>query len=91
MTTEINKQTKIVTQLWVVITCAVVLFSAWVIYSKINSQVTRNTQDVQILYRLDKEKTDWRNQTENTITRIETKLSSIEKWIDEIVEFIKIK
>jgi hypothetical protein len=89
MSTEITKQTKIVTQLWVVITCAFALFSAWVMYSKINSQVTRNSQDVQILYSLDKEKTEWRNQTENTITRIETKLTAIEKWIDEIVEFIQ--
>lgn len=89
MTPPITKQTKIVTQLWAVITCAVVLFSAWVIYSKMNTQVMRNSTDIQILYRLDKEKTEWRNTTENTITRIETKLSSIEKWIDEITQYIK--
>lgn len=67
------------------------LFSAWVIYSNLNTQVMRNTSDIQVLYKLDKEKTDWRNQTENTITRIETKLISIEKWIDEITEYIKTK
>ena len=91
MTTEISKSTKIVTQLGVLITCAIVLFSAWVIYSKLNIQVSRNTQDVQKLYSLDKEKTERRNQTENTITRIETKLIAIEKWIEEISSYIKTK
>jgi hypothetical protein len=86
---EVNRNSKITVQITIIVACAMALFSAWVIYSNLNTQVMRNTSDIQVLYQLDKEKTDWRNQTENTITRIETKLISIEKWIDEIAEYIK--
>lgn len=86
---EITKNSKITIQVTIIVACALAIFSAWAIYSNINTQVGRNTSDIQILYTLDKEKTDWRNTTENTITRIETKLSSIEKWIEEIAEYIK--
>jgi len=86
---EVNRNSKITVQITIIVACAMALFSAWVIYSNLNTQVMRNTSDIQVLYQLDKEKTDWRNQTENTITRIETKLISIEKWIDEITEYIK--
>lgn len=88
---EVNRNSKITVQITIIVACAMALFSAWVIYSNLNTQVMRNTSDIQVLYKLDKEKTDWRNQTENTITRIETKLISIEKWIDEITEYIKTK
>jgi hypothetical protein len=88
---EVNRNSKITVQITIIVACAMALFSAWVIYSNLNTQVMRNTSDIQVLYQLDKEKTDWRNQTENTITRIETKLISIEKWIDEITEYIKTK
>jgi len=86
---EVNRNSKITVQITIIVACAMALFSAGVIYSNLNTQVMRNTSDIQVLYQLDKEKTDWRNQTENTITRIETKLISIEKWIDEIAEYIK--
>ena len=86
---EVSKNSKITVQITIIVACAMALFSAWVIYSNINTQVSRNSTDIQVLYQLDKEKTDWRNQVENTITRIETKLISIEKWIDEIAEYIK--
>ena len=86
---EVSRNSKITVQITIIVACAMALFSAWVIYSNINTQVSRNSTDIQVLYQLDKEKTDWRNQVENTITRIETKLISIEKWIDEIANYIK--
>jgi len=88
-TTEITKQTKILTNLSVVVACAIATFSAWMIYARIHSQVSVNTQDIREIKDNDKIILKRRNDTDNSITRIETKLETIENWINDISNYIK--